>query len=129
MEDEELSAKVIGCAYRVGSSMGTGFLESVYQKCMQIELLNAGLTIEPQKKITVYYQDQIVGVYIADFLIESRLVVELKSVRLVSPVHELQSVNYLKATRINVGVLINFGERGVEIKRKHRLYQHPNAES
>ncbi len=81
MEDRELTEKIIGCAYHVYNKMGFGFLESVYEKCMLIELRKAGLTAEPQQNITVSYENQIVGVFIADILVNDKIILVLKSVR------------------------------------------------
>ena len=100
--------------------MGYGFLESVYEKCLILELGKAGLSPESQKKITVYYDDEIVGEFVADILVNDLIIVELKSVRKIIPAHEVQLVNYLVATNKPVGLLLNFAEAGVEIKRKLR---------
>lgn len=118
MKYEELTEKIIGCAYRVYNKMGFGFLESVYEKCLAIELRKAGFKIENQKPITVFYEDEIVGEFIADIFVNDLVILELKSVRRVINAHEVQLVNYLVATKKDVGLLINFGERKVEIKRK-----------
>ena len=116
----ELTEKIIGCAYTVYNKMGYGFLESVYEKCLILELEKEGLIPEPQKKITVYYDGKIVGEFIADILVNNFIIVELKSVRKIIPTHEVQLVNYLVATNKPVGLLLNFAESGVEIKRKLR---------
>ena len=118
MEYEELTEKIIGCAYRVYNKMGFGFLESVYEKCLLIELRKAGLDTESQKPITVYYDDEIVGEFIADIIVNDTIIVELKSVRRVIKAHEVQLVNYLVATGKPLGLILNFGERKVEVKRK-----------
>ena len=118
MKYKEITEKVIGCAFRVYNKMGFGFLESVYEKCMQIELNKVGLNAESQKPITVLYDDKIVGEYIADLVIEDILIVELKSVKKIIKIHEMQLVNYLVATGKPVGLIINFGELKVDIKRK-----------
>ena len=118
MEYEELTEKIIGCAYRVYNTMGFGFLESVYEKCMLIELRKENLHAESQKPITVYYDDQIVGDFIADIIVNDTVILELKSVRRIMEAHEVQLVNYLVATGKPVGLLINFGETRVDIKRK-----------
>lgn len=118
MEYTELTEKIIGCAYRVYNKMGFGFLESVYEKCMLIELRKAGLIAESQKPITVTYEDEIVGEFVADIVVENTIILELKSVRRVVMAHEVQLVNYLVATGKPVGLILNFGERQVEIKRK-----------
>jgi len=118
MEYKDLTEKVIGCAYRVFNRMGFGFLESVYEKCMLIELKKAGLKCEPQKNIQVFYDGELVGDFIADILVEDTLILELKSVRRIVKAHEVQLVNYLVATGKPVGLILNFSERKVEIKRK-----------
>lgn len=118
MEHEHITELIIGCAYRVHNEMGFGFLESVYEKCMLIELRKAGLTAENQMPIDVFYHGQQVGEFIADVVVEGEIIVELKSVRNLVKAHEVQLVNYLTATHKNVGLLLNFAERKVEIKRK-----------
>ncbi len=100
--------------------MGYGFLESVYEKCLLIELRKAGLNAEVQKEITVHYDGEVVGVFAADVLVENSIVLELKSVRRIAKSHEVQLVNYLVATGKDVGLLINFSEQKVEVKRKVR---------
>jgi GxxExxY protein len=118
MEYRELTEKIIGCAYRVYNRMGFGFLESVYEKCMLIELEKAGLDSDSQKPIKVYYDDEIVGDFVADIIVNDTIILELKSVRRIIRAHEVQLVNYLVATRKSVGLLLNFGERKVDVKRK-----------
>ena len=98
--------------------MGFGFLESVYEKCMLIELGKEGLSVEAQKPITVFYENDIVGEFIADIIVENTVILELKSVKRIVQAHEVQLVNYLVATGKPVGLILNFGERKVEIKRK-----------
>lgn len=120
MAHKELSEKVIGCAYRVYNTMGFGFLESVYETCLLIELKKAGLKAEAQKAIKVFYDDEIVGDFKADVMVENLIILELKSVRQIAIAHELQLVNYLTATHMDIGLIINFGEKKVEIKRKVR---------
>jgi len=101
--------------------MGFGFLESVYEKCMLIELEKAGLKAQAQAPITVFYEGQTVGEFFADLFIEECVIVELKSVRRVVRAHEVQLVNYLAATNTDIGLLLNFAERKVEVKRKMRV--------
>ena len=115
-----MTETIIGCAYRVYNKMGFGFLESVYEKCLLIELRKAGLDTESQKSITVYYDDEIVREFVADILVNDMIILELKSVRRVIKAHEVQLVNYLIATGKPVGLILNFGERKVEVKRKIR---------
>src|SRR5262245_56186326 len=117
---EELTRTIIGCAFRVFNKMGFGFLESVYEKCLIIELRRAGIRAEGQKPIHVFYDGEVVGEFFADVLVEDAVIVELKSVRELATAHEVQLVNYLKATGKDVGLLLNFGENGVQTKRKVR---------
>jgi len=118
MEYEKVTETIIGCAYRVYNKMGFGFLESVYEKCLLIEMRKAGLDIETQKSITVYYEGEVVGEFVADMLVNDAVIIELKSVSRIIKAHEVQLVNYLVATGKPVGLILNFGERKVEIKRK-----------
>ncbi len=120
MQHRELTEQIIGCAYRVYNKMGFGFLESVYEKCLLIELRKLGLTAENQQPITVYYEEEVVGEFVADIVVEDTIILELKSVRRVVQAHEVQLVNYLVATGKSVGLLLNFGDRKVEVKRKVR---------
>ncbi|OHC07187.1 MAG: GxxExxY protein [Planctomycetes bacterium RIFOXYB12_FULL_42_10] len=118
MEHKNVTETVIGCAYRVYNKMGFGFLESVYEKCLLIELHKAGMDAEAQKPITVYYDDEIVGEFVADIIVNDTIILELKSVRRVVKAHEVQLVNYLVATGKPIGLILNFGESKVEVKRK-----------
>lgn len=120
MQHEKLTEQIIGCAYRVYNQMGFGFLESVYEKCLLIELAKSRLYAEAQYPITAHYDGQVVGEFFADIFVEDKIIVELKSVRRLHKIHEVQLVNYLTTTGKDVGLLINFGERTVEIKRKVR---------
>ena len=118
MEYSELTEKIIGCAYLVYNRMGFGFLESVYEKCLLIELRKEGLNVESQKPITVYYENEIVGEFIADIIVNDTIILELKSVRQIINAHEVQLVNYLIATGKPVGLILSFGKDKVEVKRK-----------
>ncbi|MDR4498016.1 MAG: GxxExxY protein [Candidatus Scalindua sp.] len=118
MEHRELTEKIIGCAYNVYNKMGFGFLESVYEKCLLIELHKAGLYVESQKPITVYYDTEIVGEFVADIIVNDTVILELKLVKQIINAHEVQLVNYLVATGKPVGLILNFSESKVEIKRK-----------
>jgi len=116
----KITEKIIGCAYQVHNQIGFGFLESVYEKCMLIEMKNAGLKAVNQQPVKVFYDGEIVGDFIADIIVEDQIILELKSVRHIAAVHEQQLVNYLTATHKDIGLIINFGEKKVEIKRKFR---------
>jgi GxxExxY protein len=119
MEQEALTEKIIGCAYRVYNKMGFGFLESVYEKCLMIELKKAGLVAESQVPIQVTYEGEVVGEFVADVLVEG-IILELKSVKRIIRAHEIQLVNYLTATQKEIGLILNFAETKVEVKRKVR---------
>ena len=123
MENKILTESIIGYAYRVYNRMGFGFLESVYEKCMLIELNKTGLNADSQKPIKVYYDNEIVGDFVADIIVNDTIILELKSVRRIIRAHEVQLVNYLVATRKSVGLLLNFGERKVDVKRKIRILE------
>ena len=118
MEYQDLTENIIGCAYRVYNKMGFGFLESVYEKCLLIELHKSDLEAESQKPITVFYENEIVGEFVADIIVNDTIILELKSVRRIIKAHEVQLVNYLVATGKPIGLILNFGERKVEVKRK-----------
>ncbi len=120
MEYEELTHKIIGCAYKVFNTLGYGFLESVYKKAMLIELTKNNLKVEAEKPLKVYYDNQIVGDFYIDLYIEDKVVVELKSVETLVKQHEVQLVNYLQGLQKDIGLLINFGPSGVDVKRKFR---------
>lgn len=124
MDHKELTEKMIGCAYRVYNKMGYGFLESVYEKSLMIELKKAGLQAESQKSIAVKYEGEIVGEFMADVVVEGSVILELKSVKQIIRAHEVQLVNYLVATGIEVGLILNFAEEKVEVKRKVRNLKH-----
>ena len=114
---KELSNKIIKCFYIVYNTLGFGFLEKVYENALMIELLTNGLKAEKQKRIKVYYENQIVGEYFADIIVEDLIILELKAAEFVIEEHELQLINYLKATEIEIGLLLNFG-KSPEFKRK-----------
>ncbi|MFZ5805643.1 MAG: GxxExxY protein [Verrucomicrobiota bacterium] len=122
-QDYDLAGKIIGCAMRVHSALGPGFLESVYQNALAFELKQSGLTVELEKKIPVYYREQCVGDFIADMFINDCLIVENKAVQSLVKAHEAQLVHYLTSTGIDEGVLLNFGAERLEYKKKFRLPQ------
>jgi GxxExxY protein len=126
MNDDQLKEKVIGAAFQVHNQLGFGFLESVYEKALSIELSKLEIAHQTQSPIKVYYEQQVVGDFTCDVLVEERLILELKSVTQLAVAHEVQLVNYLVATKIDIGLLINFGPTKVDIKRKYRNYNRPN---
>lgn len=120
MLHDDLTGKIIGAAYKVYNTMGYGYLESVYRACMVIELRKLGLDVREHYPIKVYYEGHPVGDFEADLFVEEKVMVELKSIRTINAIHEVQLVNYLTATGVDLGLLINFGEQKVEVKRKVR---------
>ena len=122
MIDDELTQKIIGCAYKVHNALGSGFLEKIYENAFRIELGKAGITVKQQEPITVCYEGQVVGEYCADLWVEDRVIIEVKAVQSLITQHEVQLVNYLTATGVENGLLINFGP-SVQVKRKFREYK------
>ena len=120
-KDYDRCGQVIGAAMKVHSTLGPGFLESVYQNALMWELQKLGLTVDLQKPITVPYDGQVVGVFTADLVVNDSLIVELKANQLLAKAHEVQLVNYLVATGTNEGLLLNFGAERLEYKKKFRL--------
>ncbi len=125
MIEDALTEKIIGSAYKVYNALGSGFLESVYKKALLIELRAAGLLALEESPIDVFYQSQLVGSFFADIVVNDEVIVELKAIDALYKVHEIQLVNYLKATGISVGLLINFGPNNLQIKRKYKDPVHP----
>jgi GxxExxY protein len=123
MEHGDLTQKIIGCAMKVHRILGPGFLESVYQNALAYELHKAGIAAECERKIQVYYDGVVVGDFAADMFVEGCVLIENKAVRALVLAHEVQLVNYLTATRIDVGLLFNFGSRSLEYKRKLRTFR------
>ena len=123
MEYKNVTETVIGCAYRVYNKMGFGFLESVYEKCLLIELHKAGMDAESQKPITVYYDDEIVGEFVADIIVNDTIILELKSVRRVVKAHEVQLVNYLVATGkpISLILFLILGKAKLRLNERSRI--------
>lgn len=123
MELESLIKKVIQCVYNVRLQLSSGFLETVYQKALLIELSKQNIQAEAEVPVDVYYDDSVVGEYRADIVVEKKIILEIKAIQHLLPVHEAQLVNYLTATKIDCGLLINFGGERLEIKRKYRTYK------
>jgi GxxExxY protein len=113
----ETTEKIIKAFYRVYIVLGYGFLEKGYENALYIELMSMGLIVEKQKQIKVSYKDKEVGVYFADLSVENCVIVELKAAEALCEEHEHQLINYLKATEIEVGLLLNFGKKP-EFKRE-----------
>ena len=112
-----LTEKVIGCAFQVQNALGSGFLEKVYENALRLELRAAGIHVQQQVPLRVWYRDEPVGEYCADLLVENRVLVELKAQKRLDEVHQAQCLNYLKATGFPICLLLNFGRPRVEVKR------------
>jgi GxxExxY protein len=119
-KQHQLTEQVIGLAMKVHRALGAGFVEFVYRNALLIELKNAGLSAETEQPIKVRYNGAIIGEFSVDLLIEGWLICELKAVRSLTEEHEIQTVNYLTATSQEFGLLINFGAKSLEFKRKYR---------
>jgi GxxExxY protein len=113
----DLSGRVIGCAFTVLNTLGVGFAEKVYENALAIELRASGLAVVQQCSVSVYYNDAVVGEYFPDLLVEDVLLVELKTVNGLDNAHRMQCTNYLKATGLRLCLLLNFGMPRLEIKR------------
>ena len=123
MNVEDLIKLIVQCAYNVRMQLSAGFLESVYQNALLIELKENGLSAETEVPINVYYNNVIVGEFRADIVVENSVVIELKAAQHLMPIHEAQLVNYLTATGLEHGLLINFGSEKIEIKRKYKTFK------
>jgi GxxExxY protein len=126
MEQDPLSAQVIGCAYKVMNGLGPGYLEKVYENALAHELRKLGLVVRQQWRITVNYDGVQVGDSVADLLVQDLLLVELKAVSHLEDIHLAQYLNYVKATGVKACLLLNFGSPTVEVRR---LVNHFNLEA
>ena len=115
--NDDLTQSIIGCAFEVINELGSGFLESVYENAMVLALSEAGLPVQSQVPVPVMFRGKRVGDFYADLLVDEKVIVELKAVRAIIPEHQAQIINYLNATGIEVGLLINFGNPKLELKR------------
>lgn len=120
---EKIIKIIINCAYRVRHELYSGYLESVYSKALIYELQQEGLEVKAEVPLPVYYKDVVVGEFFADIIVDDKVILELKAVKQLVQSHELQLVNYLTATKIDNGLLINFGADKLEVKRKYRNYK------
>lgn len=114
---DAISNRIIGCALTVANTLRSGFLEKVYENALAIELSEAGLAVAQQRGITVTYHDAVVGEYFADLLVEDAILIELKTVRALDPMHRAQCINYLRATGLHLCLLMNLGTPRLEVRR------------
>jgi GxxExxY protein len=117
---KELSEKSIEASLEVMTELGSGFLESVYEKSVLIALVQKGITARSQAPLKVKFRGEVVGEYFADILVENKIIVALKTVKNLLPEHQAQVINYPRASGIDVGLLINFGAPKLEVKRLHK---------
>jgi len=117
---EALTGKILEACFEVSNELGAGFLESVYQNALLMALRQKGLSVKPQYPLSVEFRGEVVGQFYADILVDDFVIVELKAVTALAPEHSAQVINYLKATGIEVGLLVNFGRPKVEFKRLHK---------
>ena len=117
LKHEQITKAVIGCAFEVINELGAGFLESVYEKALLLALRQKGLSAVPQHPVKVLFRGECVGDFFVDIFVEEKVIVELKAVKAIAPEHQAQMINYLNATGIEVGLLINFGNPKLEYKR------------
>ena len=120
--DDELTYKIIGCAMKVHNTLGNGFQEVIYQRCLAIELNKAEIEFLREQEMPIYYENEHVGTRRADFIFEDNVLVELKAMVKLEDVHLAQALNYLTAYQIEKGLLINFGSTSLEVKRLFRKH-------
>ena len=117
MNTEDITYKIIGCAMKVHNTLGNGFQELIYQRCLAIELARAGLSFEREKEQAIFYDEIEVGTRRADFIVENIVVVELKALIDLEDVHMAQAKNYVAAYNFDTGLLINFGAPSLQYKK------------
>lgn len=115
--DSELTGKIIGCAMEVHKTLGNGFQEVIYQRCMAIELAAHNLSFHREFEMDIFYKHNHVGIRRVDFFVENKIMLELKAVIRLEDAHLAQAINYLEAYKVDIGLLINFGSRSLEFKR------------
>jgi GxxExxY protein len=126
---DQMAKQVIGMAMKVHRTLGCGFVETVYRNALIVELRRSNLKFIIHPELSVTYEGIEVGLFQADLIVENRIIVELKAVDALNTAHSAQLVNYLMATKIDLGLLLNFGARSLEFKTKSRVYQPPDLHS
>ena len=126
MKSEKLTEEILGACFEVSNELGTGFLESVYEKALLIALRQKGFNAISQAPVSVKFRDEPVGQFFADLLVGGEIIVELKVAKSLAPEHLAQAINYLKATGLETALLINFGNRKVEYRRLHNKVEELN---
>ncbi|MDB5247986.1 MAG: hypothetical protein JWQ40_2380 [Segetibacter sp.] len=119
MLHEDLTKKIIGCAFEVRKRLGNGFQEVIYQRALQVEMNFVGLSFEHEMEMAIFYRDTEIGTRRVDFFVEGKIMVELKAIIRLEDVHLAQAMNYLEAYKMEIGLLLNFGAKSLEFKRVH----------
>ena len=114
---QAITGEILGAAFRVSNSLGCGFLEKVYENALVVELRDSGLPVLQQAKFDVLYKGRSVGEYVADLIVAGRIIVEVKALRELERVHRSQAINYLRATKLPVALLLNFGQARLQYER------------
>ena len=117
MSADRITEQIIACALKVSGALGVGFLEKVYENALVVELVKAGFNVEQQKETPVVYDGVVVGNYTADIIVNGKVIIELKAAKIIDEVHQAELLNYLKATGIRVGLLLNFGTPKLGMRR------------
>ncbi len=120
--DDDLTYKIIGCAMKVHSTLGNGFQEVIYQRCLAIELEKQSINYEREKEMPIFYEGIEVGTRRADFIVEEKVMVELKAIIQLEDVHLAQGLNYLSAYNLEKGLLLNFGSTSLQVKRLYKKH-------
>jgi GxxExxY protein len=128
MQYEELTHKIIGCAMKVHSTLGSGFQEVIYQRALSIEMAKQGLGFGREIEMTIFYDGIDIGTRRVDFFVQDKIMVELKAVSILNDLHLAQAMNYLEAYKLPVGLLINFGSKSMEFKRVYNIKHPDNAD-
>lgn len=115
---KDLSYKIVGCIYEVYNKIGSGFKESVYHNALKIEFNDKNVEFEDQPQLPITYKGKKIGTYVPDFVIEDKIILELKSVEFMPKIFESQLYNYLKGTTYNLGYIVNFGGNKIDIRRR-----------
>ena len=115
---KDLSYKLVGCFYEVYNNLGSGFKEEIYQKALEVELERQKINFDSNKRLSILYKEKIVGRYEPDFIIEDKILVEIKAIPEMSSSFEKQLYYYLKATKYKIGYLVNFGSKEIDIRRR-----------
>jgi GxxExxY protein len=117
LKHDDITGKIIGCAMKIHATLGNGFQEVIYQRALEIEMALHGLVFEREKEMPIYYRGEEIGTRRADFFVEGLIMVELKAIIQLEDVHLAQSINYLEAYNMEIGLLINFGSKSLTFKR------------